>query len=332
MSYGGVIKFVNNWDRIKNVIAGAENIVVTTHVYPDGDSIGSSVAFLNLLGKMKKKAVSINPASVPQTYRFLDRGENLLVYSEQHRAIISKADAIFILDTSSNDRLGPLWEMVSRSGVRRVCIDHHPDNSVEADLKLVDPGACSTAQLIYELYRSTGAEIDKSTAEALYTGIHTDTVSFNFLGTDARTHEIAAHLLRIGVDPKKTWLKIYGNDTPELLKLTGIALSGLSTTDDGRIAWLTVKRDQWEKLGVSPWGTEALTRYPLTIKGVKVIAVFCEEGENRVRVNLRALDDTDVGLIVKSFGGGGHRTSAGATINKPLELVVKEVIGTLQAK
>ena len=235
---------MNNWDRFKDLIAEAEKIVVTTHIYPDGDAIGSSVAFLNLLRKMEKRAVSINPASVPQSYRFLDRGGDLLVYSERHRETISRADAIFILDASSNDRLGPLWEVVSRSGVSRICIDHHPDNSVEAELKFVDTGASSTAQLIYELYQSTVMEIDKDTAEALYTAIHTDTVSFNFLGTNARTHEIVAHLLRIGVDPKRTWLKIYGNDTPELLKLIGITLSGLCTTDDGRIAWLTVKRDQ----------------------------------------------------------------------------------------
>jgi phosphoesterase RecJ-like protein len=307
----------------------AKKVVVTSHIYPDGDAIGSSVSFLNLMKRLKKNAVSINPAPIPPVYRFLDRERNLLVYTKRHDRILSNADVLFILDASANDRLGPLYEVAQRLKIQRVCIDHHPDNRVDATVKVVDTEACSTAQLVYELYRALGVDINADIAEALYTGMHTDTVSFNFLGTNAKTHEIVAELLRAGVDPKKTWLKIYGNDTPELLKLAGVTLSGLRVADEGRIAWLTVRQNQWKELGVDPNATEAFTRFPLTIRGVGVIAVFCEEEKSRVRVSLRALGDIDVGALARTFGGGGHRTSAGATVCRPLELVIEEVIDAL---
>lgn len=319
-----------DWSKVKDIIRGGRRFAVTSHIYPDGDAVGSTIAFVHLLRGMGKRIVAINPSPIPPIYRFLDRGCDILVYNEECDRLLAESEALFILDSSSNDRLGPLYDVAERLGLRRVCIDHHPDNTVDAAVRIVDTRACSTAQLVHELYIELGMEIGRDAAEALYAAIHTDTVSFNFLGTDARTHEIAADLLRRGVDPKKAWTKIYGNNSLSHLKLAGITLSNLHTANGGWIAWLTVSRDQWRVLGIHPHETEAFTRFPLTLKGVGVIAVFCEEKRNRTRVSLRALDDTNVGRIARSFGGGGHRTSAGATVNAPLERVVKEVIESLK--
>ncbi|MEI6632798.1 MAG: DHH family phosphoesterase [Chlamydiota bacterium] len=321
---------MTDWTRVREIIESGRAFVATSHVYPDGDSIGSSVAFLMLLGAMGKKSAGIMPSPVPKSYRFLPGAGSLRTYRPGLDSLIAAADAVFMLDASTNDRLGVLDAATRRLGVRRVCIDHHPGNTVDAETRAVDAGACSTAQLIYELYGACGRRIGRAAALALYAGIHMDTVSFNFLGTNAVTHEIAADLLRRGVDPKSAWLEMYGHDSPRLLKLAGATLAGLQTTARGRIVWMTVRERHWRRLRVDPRETESFTRYPLTIGGVDVIAVFCEEGRARIRVSLRALGRTDVGKIARSFGGGGHRTSAGALVLAPLDTVVRGVIGALR--
>jgi phosphoesterase RecJ-like protein len=323
---------VTDWSRIKLIISGGRTFAVTSHTYPDGDAIGSTIAFLRLLRKMGKNARALTPSGVPPAYRFLDRRGELSFYKKEHDRFLMRADALFILDSSTNDRLGPLYHAAKRLGVRRVCIDHHPANTVDAEVKVVNTTACSTAQLVYELYRAFSQEIGKDTAEALYTGIHTDTVSFNFLGTDARTHEITADLLRRGVDPKETWVRIYGNDSSGMLRLAGVTLSRLRTADAGRVAWLTIAERDWRRHGVRPRDTESFTRYPLTIKSVGAIAVFCEERRDRIRVSMRALDNTDVSAIARSFGGGGHRTSAGAIVHGPLGRVVRDVLSRIKRR
>ena len=319
-----------DWGGIRGIIDAGRRFGVTSHVYPDGDAIGSTLAMLRLLRAMGRSATGVMPSPVPDTYRFLPGAQALRSYRPVHDAVLGAADALFVLDASTNDRLGALDEASRRLRVPRVCIDHHPGNTVDAETRLVDTGACSTAQLIYELYEACGQTIDRSSALALYTGIHTDTVSFNFLGTDAVTHEIAAVLLRQGVDPKSAWLKIYGNESPALLRLAGATLSGLQTAAGGRIAWMAIRERDWRRLRVDPRATESFTRYPLTIRGVGVIVVFCEEERTRVRVSLRALDRTDVGAVARLFDGGGHRTSAGALIYAPLGTVVRRVIGALR--
>ncbi|MEJ2744941.1 MAG: bifunctional oligoribonuclease/PAP phosphatase NrnA, partial [bacterium] len=307
---------------VKKVIDNGKAFVITTHIHPDGDAIGSTIAYLHLLRSMKKRVAAVIPSPAPPRYRFLYKRGDLLVYRKRHDSLIAKADALFILDSSTNDRLGPIYDVARRSGIKRVCIDHHPCNAVEAEIKWVEVDACSTAQLMYELYLGYGRVIGRDVALALYAGIHTDTVSFNFLGATARTHEIVADLLSRGVDPKRAWLKIYGHDSPNLLRLAGTALAGLRMSDSGRIAWLAVNEAAMRRLRITPAETESLTQYPLTMKNVAVIVLFCEAGKRRVRVSLRALDKTDVGKIARSLGGGGHSTSAGVTLDESLPRVI----------
>lgn len=321
---------MTDWTRVRRIIDAGRHFVATSHLYPDGDSIGSTVAILRLLAAMGKRAAGIIPSPVPEAYRFLPGAGSLRAYRPGHDSLIAAADAVFLLDSSTNDRLGALDGATRRLGARRICIDHHPGNTVDAETRVVDARACSTAQLVYELYGACGIPVDRPAALALYAGIHTDTVSFNFLGTNAVTHEIAADLVRRGVDPKSAWLGLYGHDSPRLLRLAGLALAGLRTAARGRIAWITVRERHWRRLRVDPGETESFARYPLTIRGVGVIAVFCEEGRRRVRVSLRALDRTDVGEIARAFGGGGHRTSAGALILEPLDTVVRRIVGALR--
>jgi phosphoesterase RecJ-like protein len=286
----------------------------------------------SLLKQLGKKPFVLHPAPVPEQFKGLDKKHVIRLYTPSCRSRVVSADALFILDASSDDRIGALHSVSREEGLPRICIDHHPENTVEATVKRVDATACSTAQLIYELYRSYRLPVKKKVAEALYAGIHTDTVSFNFLGTNARTHEIVADLLGCGVDPKTMWKRLYGNESPGFLRLAGNSLARLKTDESGRIAWLTVRRKQLRRFRVRAGETEAFARYPLTLRGVGIVAIFCEEAVRRVRVSLRALDATDVGRIARGLGGGGHKTSAGVTLREPLAVVVPLVIRALRAR
>ncbi len=306
-------------------------MALTTHVNADGDGAGSEVAMARWLEDRGVTATIVNPTPFPDGFAFLlDDLSAHTPEEEAGRRALRAADVILVLDTSERSRLGAVAEHLEDSRV--AVIDHHPDApDAVGDVVARDPGACATGELVHDLLRGAGAEITPPIARALYVALVTDTGSFRFGNTSARAHELAADLLRAGVDVEAMFRRIFARYTPEGLDLLRRALDSLEVAERGRLSWLTVRTEDLEESGASAEDREGLVEYARRLRGAEVAVLFREIPGGRTKASLRSNGDVDVAAVAREFGGGGHRQAAGLLLERPLEEARREVLGRLRS-
>jgi phosphoesterase RecJ-like protein len=315
-------------EKCKKIIDGNKSFVLTTHVNPDGDGIGSEVALATCLRKRGKQALIINHSETPLNYAFLDPKTEILHFNPSlHAEEVRRADAIFIVDTNQLSRLRSMEPYVRESKAVKICIDHHLDKDDFADLYLIDEPATATGEILYHLIRYLdGDNIDEETARALYTAIMTDTGSFRFPKTDPEIHQIAAHLVRSGADPPKIFQEVYEKTNLNTIQLLGLALSNLKTAHDGRVAYMAITRKMFSETGTKEYQTENFIDYTMRIGGVQIGLLF-NELHDGVKISFRSKGDIPVNELAKEFGGNGHLNAAGARmVGKKLEDTIRAVL------
>ncbi len=314
------------WDDIKTVIESNQTFVISSHVSPDGDSVGSALGVYECLKAMGKNAVVAMNDAIPDAYTWLDPdGDILAPATEADIERLGSVDVVVIVDANGWDRLGRLRKSLEGSPALKVVIDHHPYNELITPHSVIETQASSTAELVYDLIDSIGAPLTARAADALYTGILTDTVSFRFARSAPCAHVIAAKLLSTGVNPSRVYDKVYNHNTGARTRLMGRALSDIQFTGCGRIAWLTVTRTMIEETGALSSDTSGFVDTTMTIAGTKIGIIFVESEDGTVQISLRSRRDTDVNQIAVGLGGGGHRNASGAVFNGSLEQAVKTV-------
>ncbi len=306
--------------------------VLTTHVAPDGDGLGSEVALQLFLESLGKEAHIVNPGTLPARYRFIDPQSKLVRYAaDVHDPLIARADVILVLDISSWDRLGEMRDAVISSHAFKICIDHHPYGDRVADIALVDETASSTAEITYGLIRATGvSELTPRVAEALFVGILTDTGSFRFPNTTPQTLRVAADLMEAGADPSRVANHLYEQHTLDRMKLLGHELLTCHAVEDTRIAWMEITREEQQQFGVIDNEVEGFLDVLRTVKQVEIAALFLENADGEIKVSLRSKGSKNVNTIAIKFGGGGHPKAAGCVIRGTMKEVVALVIKELR--
>lgn len=314
------------WDEVKAVIASNQSFVISSHVNPDGDSVGSALGVYECLKALGKDAVVAMNDAIPAAYTWLDPdGEILAPASEDESERLAAADVVVIVDANGWDRLGRLRKPLEESSAVKIVIDHHPYTELITPLSVIDTKASSTAELVYDLIDSIGAPLTPRAADALYTGILTDTVSFRFARSAPCAHIVAAKLLSTGVDPSRVYDQIYNRNTGARTRLMGRALSNIQFTGRGRVAWLTVTRSMIEETGARSSDTSGFVDVTMTIAGVEIGIIFVEGKEGTVQISLRSRPETDVNQVAVALGGGGHKNAAGVTYNGTLQEAVRTV-------
>jgi len=318
------------WSDIANIINRGNSFLITTHFNPDGDAVGSELALHRFLRFLGKESRIINGNPTPERYSFLDPDGEIESYSaENHQSGAFSCDAIFVLDISTLERLGPLGELVQSSRAKKICIDHHISNGRIADVNVIETGVSATGELIYDLIMSMRGWLDEKLALPLYVSILTDTGGFRFSNTNDRTHIITSHLLSVGVDPRYVHEKIYENNSAGQVRLLSRLLESFRITDDGRIAWVRVSRDVFADTGSTPDELEGMIDHLRAIEGVEICLLFLEREIGGTKVSLRSKSVFDVNLFASKFGGGGHKHAAGMVIESDLEESVERVIAEL---
>lgn len=316
------------FEQCKKIFAEKKNFVLTTHINPDGDGLGSEVALaLYLTGEGKNVSV-INQSETPAYYTFMKSLFPIATFSPgTHPEIIKNADVIIALDTNTTARFSALRDSVSQSRAVKICIDHHPDPEVFADLYIVDEQATATGEIIFKLLKYlNGNAVTPPIAEALYAAIMTDTGSFRFPKTDPEIHTIAAELLERGADPTAIYQKIFEEGSANKLRLLGRALDSLSVFHHGTVAAITLRRKDFVETLTSEEDTDNMVNYALTLGGVSVGLMFIEMAEG-VKVSFRSKGTIPINALAKEFGGNGHVNAAGARIyGSTIDDVVKNVI------
>ncbi|MCB0402279.1 MAG: bifunctional oligoribonuclease/PAP phosphatase NrnA [Flavobacteriales bacterium] len=305
---------------IQQAISSSGKIVITTHKGPDGDAIGSSLAMYHYL-KAKGKAVCvIVPDAFPDFLKWMEGADQIIHFDTQKESALAEllnADLIFSLDYNGLSRIGELGVYVGEKDAVKVVIDHHQDPQDFADHYYVDTDSCSTSQLVYELIESFDdlKGITKNMAECLYCGIMTDTGSFRFPSTTAKTHRIIAHFLELGVQASNIHQSVYDTYSEDRLRLLGFALTEkMHVYHDQGIAYISLSGEELKRFNFKKGDTEGLVNYPLSINGIKM-AVLLTERDEEVRLSFRSKDDVYVNRLANEhFNGGGHIYAAGGSL------------------
>jgi bifunctional oligoribonuclease and PAP phosphatase NrnA len=312
--------------QVADVLRQNQKFVVMCHVRPDGDAIGCAVALAMSLREMGKEVVVWNDDGPGEKLTFLP-GTDLVIKPPREPQDFDVAIAV---DTSTHPRLGDAPGAV-RSARVWINLDHHVSNTAYGDLVYIDVTAPATGQVIYELIRAGGLPFNLAIAENLWAAIATDTGSFQYSNTTARTFEIGAELIRAGVRVGKISEQLFQTHPRRRLELMRVMLNGMKFTCENRVASFALTRAAFDSIeGALPDDTEGLIDTLRSTEGVQV-AVFMEEMEGgKVRVSMRSKDPRhDVCAICAKFGGGGHTLAAGARVTGSLEEVETNILNAI---
>ena len=312
-------------DEIAEVIRTRQRFVVMSHMRPDGDALGCEIAMALCLKQLGKDVTVWNEDGVPEKFRYLPGHE--IVSKPPTEAL--EFDAAIILDTAVQNRVGTCLASVKHAGVW-VNIDHHVSNDHYGDLAYIDANSPATGQVLFEFFRAHGFPVSSDMAENLFAAISTDTGSFQYPNTTARTYEIAAELIKAGVNVGKLSQQIYESYPRRRLELLRALLNVLRFTSNDRAASFSLSMATAQSLGARPEDNEGLIDTIRAVDGVVVAAFFEELPEGKVRISLRSKDPrADVCKICAQFGGGGHTLAAGARIRGSLAEVEETVLAAI---
>jgi bifunctional oligoribonuclease and PAP phosphatase NrnA len=311
------------FEDIGRVLREHQQFVVLSHVRPDGDALGSQLALGLSLSQLGKNVRIWNEEGMLEKYSFLPRAELLT----KPPSTVEDVDVAIALDTAIQNRLGTTLAAIGSAKIW-INIDHHLSNPGYGDLVIVDPSAPATGEILFRLIKSQGLPFDHDVAENLFAAISTDTGSFQYPKTSARTFEIAAELVRAGdLDVGKISQQLYENYPRRRLELLRELLRTMRFSECGRVATFSLSLKAAAQLGVIPEDNEGLIDHLRAVHGV-IVAVFFEElSDGKVRVSMRSKDErVDVCVICQKFGGGGHSLAAGARISGSLAEVEQKVL------
>jgi len=306
-----------NWDKLKNKVLKSNYIIISTHTNPDGDAIGSVIAFRNLCWELGKKAFIIIDSVVPENLKFLDTQNTILIYDKgrdiQH---FYAADLICVLDLNDSKRLKSVQSPVQNCKAFKIVIDHHIEPQKFADMYVMDTEATSTGQLVKDFYSFfPEIEINQESATALYAAIMTDTGSFRFPRTNTKTHIHIADLIKCGANPVSIYENIYNTNSLQATKILGEALSSIKLYLDGKLCLMMITDDMFRRTGAKNEDIDNFVEKTLSIKGVQIGVLMANVfGKNEIRVSFRSKGSFSVRDVAASFGGGGHLNAAGARL------------------
>ena len=308
-----------------------DRFLITTHIGPDGDAIGSQLALGRYLEKQGKDVTLLNSDAHPDNLDWLPEIEKVDVLEEAHveqRKALAAADVIIVVDTNTLDRIGNLGDSVKNSGATKLLIDHHMHPESWFDLIYQRNKASSTGELVYELVMETHPElIDGELATTLYTAIMTDTGSFRYNNVTPRVHRIVADLLERGdITPAPIHTALFDTMSLHGMRLLGRVLSSITLRYDGQVGYLVVSNSMLEETGASQDETRGLVNYVLSVQSVQAGVLFKETEGGNTKISFRSKGDLHVNTWAKAFGGGGHRNASGAYVRRPLEETIDRVI------
>ena len=320
-------------DQIINHIKEASHILLASHSGPDGDAVSSLLALGLAIGKLGRKTTIYNASPIPAVYRFLPSVERIV----RHIKKANTYDLALVLDCGNLPRIGEAYSTVSQIPVV-INIDHHISNTGFGDIQLVDPLACSTAEIVYRLIKAMDVPIDNAMATSLYTGILTDTGSFRFSSTNQAAFAISQEMAELGVEPHDVAQHVYGTYSLGRIKLLNLALDSIEISDNGKLSIMTVTGAMFAETRTQPEDADGMINYARRIEDVKVAALIHEQkngttnsnGRCRYHVSLRSDGSVDVAAIAGSFGGGGHASAAGFQVETTLTKLKSDITALAQ--
>lgn len=321
-----------DWSPLSDLIATRDRFLVTTHVRPDGDALGSEVGMVGLLRQKGKDVRVVNASRTPPRYDYLDPTGTLFEHygNQATAADLADREAIVILDLSAWSQLGEMAEFVREFPGARLVVDHHVSQDDLGAIYLKDTSAEATGTLVVRAVHALRGTFTPEMSTGLLTAIAMDTGWFRHPNTRPGTLRTAAELIESGAEIEEIYRLLFERNTLGRLKMLGEALASLRTDLDGRIAYATVTRDDFERTGAIPQDTEDLVDYTVSVGGVDVGLLFIEQARGGIKLSVRSRNGLDCARLAGQFGGGGHKAAAGATLPDPLSESLPRVLGAVR--
>ena len=316
-------------DKLKTALEQSKNILITTHKSPDGDAIGSSVAWHHFLKSQGKESLIVLPDEPADFLLPFLQNVDFLIYEKDPAKVdtmLAGFDLVFCLDYNAPSRVGKQMEaLLEKVKCKKVMIDHHQNPEEFCEIVISRPEICSTAQLIYECIEELGAKdfLNKSCCEAIYLGILTDTGSFRYPSVTAKTHLILAHLLVMGVVHFKIHEEIFDVNTLDKIQLRAYAIANKFEKIPGfPIGLISMSSEELQRFNYQKGDTEGLVNVILSIEGIS-IALFLMEAKEGIKMSFRSKGAFFVNdFAEKNFSGGGHKYAAGGFSSESLNVTI----------
>ncbi|MBI1952965.1 MAG: bifunctional oligoribonuclease/PAP phosphatase NrnA [Candidatus Omnitrophica bacterium] len=300
----------NQMRAVVKAIRANRRFLISSHVNPEGDALGSALALASLLKRLGKEARLAQEGGIPEAFSFFPRLAQVIDRPPRR----NRVDCAMTVDVPVLGRLGSMEPVVCRAPLL-ICIDHHVSNQRFGHINWVDPKAAATGEMIYRLYEAFHLKPTKEEAECMYVSIVTDTGSFRYINTTHGVLGIAASLVARGVSPLKVSQALYEAHSLADIRFLGRVLSEVQHTPDNRIVWLELSRPVLLALKPSEEVLDELVNFPRSVRTAEVAMVLRDAfGNGTIRVNLRSKGRINVDLIARHFGGGGHPLASGCTI------------------
>lgn len=303
---------------------GHNTFLVSSHVGPDGDAIGSALALKGLLEAMGKRADVVLADAVPNVYRWLPGADSV----QRPDAYRGQADAAILIDAGRTDRAGEAAALLEQAPCL-IVIDHHLEEAPDGDLHFVDSTYAAAGNIVFELFETAEMPIPHEAAVCAYTALATDTGSFRYSNTDPRAHRAAAALIEAGVDVQDVTARVFNIISRAKFDLMQRVLPKAAFLHGGRVAYIEATAADLEAAGAENQDQDGLINHVRDVEGVDVAIFFKEYNGDATKVSFRSRPGFNAADVCKQFGGGGHAAAAGATLDMPLAAAREQVLSVV---
>ena len=319
-------------ETIKQYVLVSRAIVITCHVSPDGDALGSSFALWYVLKALGKSVNVVTADCAPKALLFLPGVRELVAATRQNERaheLIAKADLIFCMDFNDPARVDRLTAPLLSSKARKIVIDHHLEPRIEADVIISRPEVSSTCALLYiTLWQAQWARyLNRSSAACIYTGMMTDTGNFSYNSNDPDLYLIIYDLMRKGIDKDNIYKLVMNTSSESRVRIMGYGQYRMQLLSEHRAAIITLSEEELKEFDYSKGDTEGLVNIPLSIPEITYSIFLREDAKDCVKVSMRSKGDFSVSRICEeNFDGGGHTNAAGGEFHGPLDKALEKLL------
>ena len=324
-----------DWPAFAAIINSHQNFLLTSHIRPDCDALGSELGMAEILEALGKKVCIVNGQKTPPNLAFIDPEKKIQVIDEDVASSdLTDIELLMILDTSAWAQLGPMGNIIRETSAKKMIFDHHVSADELGATTFRNTNAAATGQLVVQAAKQMGVELTPEMAIPLYAAIATDTGWFRFGSTTQTTMDIGGKLIDAGADPAQIYANLYEQDTLGRVKLRGRILERFSTELDGRLIHTYVRLSDFEATGALPSDTEDAINIGLAVAGTEFAVILVELSNGGFKISFRSRCNVDCAQLANQFGGGGHKAAAGAFIAETFEVaqasVLKAVCAAMQ--
>lgn len=316
---------MNKYKELINYIKKAENILIISHVNPDGDTLGSMLALKSIIkNDFKKEADAVTFGIIPEIYEFLPGVKDVLKFAD----LKDSYDLAISVDVASKERMMEALSVFQNAKIS-VNIDHHKTNKGFGNLNIIDDSASSTGEVIFDIIKSENLTLDKDTACAIYTAVLTDTGGFRFENTNEKVLIIASELVKCGANPNEIARSCYESKSKAQVMLHANTIANAKFEHNGKIAYAIITNDDIKKYNANQSHTDGISEALRQIKTVEVSMLIKEIDSQSCKASLRS-KSVDLCKVTEPFSGGGHKFAAGCTIKKPAKIAAQKLIEEIE--